>query len=184
MYKIKCLISLTMSSGENIVHVKKRNKKNLHKPSITSTKDQRRTKHQHLPIQSPSRDGIWRPASGWVNLRRPGGTKVFTEVVIYWKMRKDRVTVTNPLLWLLGIFLIPHPSVHIPATEKRKKEIRFGQIRRDSPAVSDTQWWGFIPAVTLKAPVVLRGFPSLSGCSETHASPSCSEANKDQSAVR
>lgn len=60
MYKIKCLISLTMSSGENIVHGKKRSKKHLHKPSITLTKAQDRTKHRHLPTQSLSGAGIFR----------------------------------------------------------------------------------------------------------------------------
>lgn len=44
--------------GENIVHVKKRSKKNLHKPSITLTKAQDRTKHRHLPTQSLSGAGV------------------------------------------------------------------------------------------------------------------------------
>lgn len=80
-------------------------------------------------MKSLSWPGISRLSSGGVNLRCPGGTKVFTEVAIQWKMRKDRVTVTNPLLRLLGIVLVSQLSVHIPDTENREEKIRFGQYQ-------------------------------------------------------
>lgn len=85
-------------------------------------------------------------------------------------MRKDRVTVTNPLLRLLGILLVSQLSVHISENREGKK-IRFGQFQP-----------GFNPDVTtLTAPAVWGDFPSLSGCCETHASLFWREANRRRS---
>lgn len=59
-------------------------------------------------------EAIPRLSLGWINLLRPRGTKVLTEIIIERPRRKARATVTNHLLRLLDILLISQPFVHIP----------------------------------------------------------------------
>lgn len=92
------------------------------------------------------------------------------------------MTVTNPPLGLLGVLLVSQPSVHVPDTHTEDGREHQVCLRRSW----EGEGGGGRPTavVTSTAPAALRDFPSLSGCSETRASPFCRGAEERRARVK